>query len=174
MNRLALFAVALPLTILAAWVTRLNWLERSATEVRLGVSGFDPRDLLAGHYLTYTVNYGPITPCPQDHELEFSDTCVCLTENVATKTHETTWAGACDSRPRECTLFLAGQCRYDRFEANIERFYFPETFQSVLAVVPDKSTISVAVTPTGQGIVTGFAVDGVDVLDYAKTRTNEQ
>src|SRR5690606_16954027 len=55
MNRSALFAIAFPLAVMGAWLARLDWLERSGTPVQLAVTGFDPRDLLAGHYLTYTV-----------------------------------------------------------------------------------------------------------------------
>lgn len=173
MNKLTIFSVVLPIAVLGGWLARLDWLESSGTKVRLAVSGFDPRDLLAGHYLTYTVNYGPAGDCPQEGAAATATTCVCLAENAASRVHEATWAGPCDVRPLECPLYLEGECHYGRFTANIERFYFPDTFRSTLAVVPDKSTITVALTPTGDGIVTGFAVDGVDLLDYAKTHPAE-
>jgi uncharacterized membrane-anchored protein len=168
MNKLAVFAVALPMAVMGGWLARLVWLDHSGTEVRLPVTGFDPRDLLAGHYLTYTVDYGSAGVCPQAVDNEVFETCICLAADTATKTHAATWSGACDSRPTACSLFIKGDCEYGRFTANIERFYFPETFQTALAVVPEKSVISVKVTPTGDGLVTGFAVDGVNVLDYVQ------
>lgn len=167
MNRFALFAVAFPLVVMGAWLARLESLEHSGTPVRLAVTGFDPRDLLAGHYVTYAVSYGPLSSCP-DEKSDPIATCVCLAENSATRLHQATWAGDCSERPATCGPFIKGTCRYGRFDANIERFYFPEAFQSTLAVVPEKSTITVVLRPTGEGLVTGFAVDGVQLLDYAK------
>lgn len=169
MNKTTLFAVGLPIAVLGAWLAQLEWRESSGTTVRLAVRGFDPRDILAGHYLTYTVDYGPAGDCPRQGSTETPKTCLCLTENPATQLHEATWAGPCDVRPLECPLYIEGECNYERFTANIERFYFPETFRTALAVVPEKSTISVVVQPDGQALVTGFAVDGVDLLDYAKS-----
>lgn len=173
MNKSTIFAVTLPLAVLAAWEARLEWLIHSGTTVNLAVGGFDPRDLLAGHYLTYSVNYGSNPPCQQDYIAAEAreDTCVCLSENASTKTHESTWAGACDERPAQCGTFIKGTCVYTMFSANIERFYFPESFRSTLAVVPEKSTVRVVVTQSGQAFVTGFAVDGVDVVEYAKSHT---
>lgn len=168
MNRSALVAMAFPLAVMGAWLARLDWLERSGTPVQLAVTGFDPRDLLAGHYLTYTVSYGPMNTCPPEDVAGPIETCVCLAENSETRIHEATWAGDCSERPATCGAFIKGTCRYGRFDANIERFYFPEAFQSTLAVVPEKSTITVVLRPTGEGLVTGFAVDGVQLLDYAK------
>lgn len=170
MNRTAIIAVALPLTVLGAWLARLSWIENTGTKVRLEVTGYDPRDLLAGHYLTYTVNYGPAADCPLEGVSETTAMCICLVENLDSKLHEANWSGPCDVRPEECPVFIEGRCNYGRFTADIERFYFPETFQTQLAVVPQQSSITVALTSEGKGLVTGFAVDGVDVLDYANSR----
>lgn len=173
MNKSTLFAVALPLAVLLAWETRLEWLIRSGTEVRLAVNGFDPRDLLAGHYLTYAVDFGPENLCPQSFSGtdEGQETCVCLSENATTGVYQATWSGACDESPAQCGPFVKGTCLYGMFASDINRFYFPESFQSSLAIVPEKSTIRVVLTSEGRGIVTGFAVDGVDVLEYAKSHT---
>jgi hypothetical protein len=170
LNKTTLFAVAFPIAVLGAWLAQLNWRESSGTHVRLAVRGFDPRDVLAGHYLTYTVDYGPAGDCPREGATDVPKTCMCLSQNPTTQLHEATWAGPCDVRPLECPLYLEGECRYERFTADIERFYFPETFRSELAIVPEKSTIDVVVQSNGQALVTGFAVDGVDLLDYAKSR----
>lgn len=171
MNKSALFSIALPIAVLGAWLLRLTWAEHSGTQVRLAVTGFDPRDLLAGHYLNYTVDYGPAGDCPREGAVDAATPiCVCLVENAGTQLHEANWTGPCDVRPNECPVFVEGKCRYGRFTADIERFYFPETLQSELAIVPEKSAITVALGSDGRGVVTGFTVDGVDLVDYAKSR----
>lgn len=170
MKRSVVFAIVLPLTAMGLWLAQLTWQQGAGVEVRLPVTGFDPRDVLAGHYLTYTVDYGDLDVCPREDSGEPRQTCVCLTEDASTGLHFGTWAGACIARLKDCTLFLRGECHFGRFEANIERFYFPEEYRSVLAVVPAKSAITVAVRSTGDGIVKGFSVDGKDLLDFAKAQ----
>jgi uncharacterized membrane-anchored protein len=172
MNRATLFAVAFPIVVMSGWVGTLTWQQHSGTEVRLPVTGFDPRDLLSGHYLTYTVDYG-MPVCPTGADLAATPTCVCLVENAETKNHEASWAGSFSERPASCAVFLNGECSYGRFQAHIERFYFPDRFQTELAVVPERSTITVVVRASGDGMVTGFAVDGVDLLEYARKHSTE-
>lgn len=171
MNRAAFFGVAFPIAVLAGWALQLEWAVRHGTEVRLAVRGFDPRDLLAGHYLTYTVDFGPIEVCPGDNYGDVREKCVCLVEGT-NQLHEANWVGACSERPADCRTFIRGACRYSRFDARIDRFYFPESYTSELAVVPERSAVKVVVRPSGDAIVTGFTVDGVDVLDYARTRSS--
>jgi uncharacterized membrane-anchored protein len=169
-NRKALLGVVFPIVVLLGWLGQLVWLERTGAEVRLPVRGFDPRDLLAGHYLTYAVDYGPLEICAREGYVETESTCVCLAQSTVSRLHEASWAGACSERVDACPVFIKGTCNAGRFEADIERFYFPETYSSELAVVPEQSSIEVSLTASGQGLVTGFYVGDVELVKYAKTR----
>lgn len=170
MNRAALFGIAFPIAVLAGWALQLEWAVRNGTEVRLAVRGFDPRDLLAGHYLNYAVDFGPMEVCPADN-WDVAEKCVCLSEGN-NQLHQANWVGACEARPTHCSVFIRGACRYGSFDANIDRYYFPESYSAELAVVPERSAIKVVLRPSGDALVTAFMVDGVDVLDYARTQSN--
>ena len=45
--------VILPVAAMALWLISLNVALTRAREVTLAVTGYDPRDLLSGHYLRY-------------------------------------------------------------------------------------------------------------------------
>jgi len=168
MKLAAISAVIFPLLVMAAWVGRLEWTKHYGAEVILEIQGYDPRDLLSGHYLRYRVNYGPKGNCPDRYQKSSGPVCFCL-EKTASEIYEATWAGQCSDRdPNSCGIYIRGNCHYGHFSANIERMYFPERFTKELAVVPPKAVIKVRLSDSGQGQVTHLLVDGVDLIEYAR------
>lgn len=49
--------MALPIIVLFCWVSALQLSRSTAEKIVLPVSGYDPRDLLSGHYLRVRVRY---------------------------------------------------------------------------------------------------------------------
>ena len=162
-------AVLLPLAVMAIWTVSHEWAARHGELVEFPVSGYDPRSLLSGHYLTYRVEYGLDSMCrsgfPQDH-------CLCLAVASSGREARANWEGSCEQKPVVCSLWIRGQCGYDGFAAGIERFYFPEKYSEALARVPPKATIRVRVSPTGVATVTDFLVDGKPIADFVKAAKN--
>ena len=159
--------IVLPILVIAFWISTYVFSVRTGRVVRLQIEGFDPRDLLSGHYLRYNVQYGMDIPC-QNKERR----TVCFTpgdDGIWTVDSNMTY----DASP-SCDVFLHGTCRYSRFEAGIERYYFPEEFKRQLAVVPPASTIDVAITPDGKGIVKALHVDGQPVLEWVREQPEKK
>ena len=171
--------VVVPVLVMLVWTANHGWRASHGERVELSVQGYDPRDLLAGHYLQYTVDYGAeAPPCPFIASLEPTvqeaniqeppePQCVCLTRYPNSARHVAVWSGGC-SDMTHCPIFVRGRCVGSRFEAGIERFYMPEGYQSRLAVVPEKSSIVVSVSPDGEAHVLDFLVDGIPVSRYAQ------
>lgn len=159
----AWLAVLVPLAVMLGWAGYHAATVARGVKVRLRVEGFDPRDLLSGHYLRYRVDYGLDGICAGQAE----PTCVCLERPGGGEPARAGWTGSCEARP-DCHLWLRGRCSSSRFEAGIERFYFPETLARPLAVVPPDATIEVALDGRGGGIVSGFFVGDEPLLDYAR------
>jgi uncharacterized membrane-anchored protein len=169
MNRRALlFVVALPVTYMAFWLASLALVVSSAKEITLRVEGYDPRDLLSGHYLRYQVNYGISIPNDLAND---GDICACFDEEPATPA-SARWIGSCaEMKDDECPLHIRGRVGWgSRFEAEIERYYIPEQYAEQLQRVPENTTIRVAVPTNGRAIVRGMYVDGVDIVEWAKRR----
>lgn len=163
--RWVLASLLLPIVVLAGWVVRLETARNAGREVVLAVQAYDPRDLLAGHYLQYAVDYGS-TPCDGVMETSATDVCVCLDDAVPPQTSRANWAGACSMRPNDCATFISGRCEYARFVAGIERFYIPEAYAPKLTQVPAHSTVKVRVVGDGSALVNEFLVEGVPLSEY--------
>lgn len=69
MHRVILFRVALlfPLVVLLVWILSLQYSVLYGNSVTVAVTGYDPRDLLSGHYLALTPDWSK-TDCTQFEE----------------------------------------------------------------------------------------------------------
>lgn len=54
----------LPLICLMSWTVFLSVTRNQGTEVKVAVMGYDPRDLISGHYIAYQIDWGK-TDCTQ-------------------------------------------------------------------------------------------------------------
>lgn len=166
MNR-TLVAVVVPILVLVLWVAKLQLGATTGAEVTLSITGYDPRDLLAGHYLRYRVSYDLETLCAKASK---EPTCVCLEYSSDAQRHQATWAGSCEElSSKSCgPLFLRGVCDESRFVAGIERYYIPEAYSEVLATVPGDASIRVKLDGDGSSQVTAMYVGAERVEDYAQ------
>ncbi|MFW7380262.1 MAG: GDYXXLXY domain-containing protein [Oligoflexus sp.] len=169
----AAMAVFLPIAALSFWLMDVHRSAQNSLRIRLPIEGFDPRDLLSGHYIRYQINYGSTELCQQEDAPDV-ETCVCLSQHG--KWHEADWAGQCSLRPPNCELYIKGHCDH-RFTAGIERYYIPEELSPWLQILPQDSNLDLAVDKSGRAIVRGIFVqteDGeISLLDYAKSKQSE-
>ncbi len=168
---------ALPFFVLSLWVYRLLHTVTHGDSIVLKVAAYDPRDLLAGHYLQYTINFAPdgFTPTedtsfrPCDVKSEAPERCICLKRGSGMEPASVQWMGACaEELLANCKTYLKGQCDNSRFETGLERFYFPDEYSTKLQRAPEGSTILVKLDGNGGGLVTDFFVNGVPLLEYVR------
>lgn len=153
MNKRTLLLVALILPIAALMVNA--WMKSaqrsSGEEVILPIEGFDPRDLLSGHYLLYRVNFGLDSSCTE----QGAEAAVCL--RPERKMY------ARNELPENCELFIQGYCDDSAtFVAGIERFYIPEEYAEALEKqVRDKQgEIVLSVDSQGNAAIRDLLIDG--------------
>lgn len=118
-----LLALLLPIAVLAANAWLSHQQRGQGDTVVLPIRGFDPRDLLSGHYLTYEIDYGinADTACPASD----IEAVVCLSPEAQ--------VFPSDELPASCTQFISGNCDNDaRFITKLERFYIPEQYAKSL------------------------------------------
>lgn len=67
---------AIPFLCLLAWTLQLTWQRSHGQEVKVAVMGYDPRDLLSGHYIQYQIDWSR-TNCHQfnDGKCPHEDFC---------------------------------------------------------------------------------------------------
>lgn len=173
MNRV-LISVLFPIISLLIW---LGTIERNISQgqlVRIRAEGYDPRDLLAGHYINFTLNPGAVDPCKEVTEYNNPDNerCVCLAPDDGGIYHTTYWGGRCEERPSNCSTYLIGSCRWHRFTAGIERYSIPERFAPVLQRVPEHSSVIISIN-SGQAKVVQFLVEESTLEEYAEGKLRE-
>lgn len=108
-----LFAILLPIVGLLGFMLHKQQVVSQGTRVVLPITGYDPRDLLSGHYLIYNVNYGVSPMCAAGADMV--EAYFCLVDRSFRF-----------GPVRDCALAIAGLCESSRFVAGIERFYVPQ------------------------------------------------
>ncbi len=63
-QNIKIILAAAPLLFLALFAATLSFLHAGLPEVTVRISGYDPRDLLSGHYIAYTIDWDN-TDCTQ-------------------------------------------------------------------------------------------------------------
>ncbi len=102
-KKFILFSLALPIVALAGLALQRSMNLSSGREVTLPISGYDPRDLLSGHYLIYAIDYNTPKLCSDLSEVT-GTYYVCPAESRF------------DTRkPSNCSYYIKGICRGGRF-----------------------------------------------------------
>ncbi|HNR89044.1 MAG TPA: GDYXXLXY domain-containing protein [Spirochaetota bacterium] len=140
-------ALAVPVAALLALAAYKAHIYHRGAEIVLPITGYDPRDLLAGHYLTYRVEYGIEGLCESSRTRAG---CICF------DTDGNRFIDDCaGDPPAVCYPFVRGECRNGRFVAGIERYYIPEAKAASLdsRVRKGGAKIRIAVSPSGRSVV---------------------
>lgn len=156
---LVLISVIIPILGLAGLALQKAIIVEGGVPVKFPISGYDPRDLLAGHYVTYQVEYGMDDLCHLNEHQESQalnagsvPTCLCFTD-IST-VPPLGYSESCDN-VQHCDLYLKGECNYHQFTAGIERFYVNELKAADIdtTVRQGKSRIVVKIDSLGSAIV---------------------
>jgi hypothetical protein len=154
-RRLAL-ALLLPLLGLLALVVRAEWILVHAPTWRFEIEGRDPRDMLKGHYLAFTLKlrFDEKGPLCGGERLD-PRCCLCLTRDGTTNTDPYARQVECDAA-RSCDGWLASDAVRDL------RYYASEEDALRLAALLQERpmTVSMSVDAEGRPAHLELFVDG--------------
>ncbi len=171
--RVIQIAVAVPIISLLLWCGLLEYNALSGEIIKVRAIGYDPRDLLSGHYLRFQLDLLEYGQCSGNAAPNSTSRCVCFEREESSDRHRPMWAGACDVRPGSCTVFLKGVCEYGRFRWGAEQYFIPEQLAPALQTVPPESSALIAVSKNGGGQIVGFLVGEELVESYASRKVAE-
>ena len=142
-------ALAVPILSLTALAGYKKYKLSFGKEIRLPVQGYDPRDLLSGHYLIYRVDYGAKDPCSE--AAGNRDLFLCLEPRKFSF-----------ESPANCSTLIRGVCKDGRFEAGIEKFFVPEEKAKILEkmLLSQPAEIILSVPETGRAQVKNLLING--------------
>ena len=120
-------------------------------QITLPITGYDPRDLLSGYYLTYTVEYDIEQICHNKKYREDKVAYICLKPKKFSYT-----------KPYPCDLFIKGVCNKTVFKAGIERYYVPKGNAKRLEKVvrSNKASIVLSVPKNGDAQIKDLLING--------------
>ena len=147
-------ALIFPILCLAGFVLWNVWVAAQGQKLTLPIRGFDPRDLLAGHYLAYRIEYGFESLCTGSKNQHEKKTYICFAPKKI--------LGA---RPQaaECRKYLKGVCKNGRFETGLDRFYIPQKHARKLeqAVINKRGEVILSLDGIGGAAITDLLIDGL-------------
>jgi uncharacterized membrane-anchored protein len=139
-------ALLLPIVAFAGLTVRAELSRASGPVFRVAITGYDPRDLLQGHYLRYRIQW------PADGTCDAVTCCLCLrTSGVHTKVE-------CSVAARTCDAQLSRQMVEQGREFFIQEDAGPALEQ---AIRREGGTMDLNVTPNGQIRVHELFIDDV-------------
>lgn len=132
-----IFTLFLPIVVLTGMVFVHHWNKNNGVEYVIPITGYDPRDMLRGHYLTFRYDWNWRVKAPQKYSCYKEDCGVCLDSNGDA---QTVFNPLVDVRFKdtECPVFLKGHVKYGRFYPggdkaySLQRYYIPEKYAEEL------------------------------------------
>ena len=108
---LLIAAVVFPIVVLLGVMLSKQAQLSQGSQVVLPIAGFDPRDLLSGHYLTYRINYGASPDCYRVQG-GGQKLYACLSEEFGPENfYRARFIGQDDMADSGCSLFHRRQMR---------------------------------------------------------------
>lgn len=172
-KRNLLIALIIPVAVFITLTFYKQIKVRMGDEIILPITGFDPRDILSGHYLIYSIDYGLENNdfCSQDDNSNI-ETLLCLKKdrNKPGVYHSTIneYVSEQNQGNTDCDAIIKGLCRDRRFTADIEKFYIPEEYADTLdeAVRNSKGAIVLSVTKSGSAAIKDLLIEGRSWKEY--------
>ena len=137
-------------------------------EIIIPIVGYDPRDLLSGHYLIFRLDLNDDNFCRGDYE-NTSDVHMCVNQLDNNKV-DSHIINPDDYPTESCDVILKGRCKRGRFTAGIERFYIPEQYSRPLdrIIRQGKGKLVVSVDGHGKASIKDLLINDRSWLEYIK------
>lgn len=164
-TKILLFA---PIFVLLGWVLSVQSMISSGIKMELPVRGYDPRDILAGHYLSVEVDFDGF---PSECQVKDDDN-----KSLRWKRRDAFFCASSGrivlERTGGCDTFIKGHCWYNRFHSNISRFYVPEKMSRPLekAVRNKENTpmLRVSIAEDGKAYPLDLILQGMPFKEWLK------
>ena len=158
-SRALLFSLALPIVALGAMIVRSEITSRTGRPWVIAITGYDPRDLVRGHYLSYRLAFQWDEPAER---CTAAACCYCLRGPAGSEPRVRKVAcdevASCDSSFREAEL------------DHLQQFFIPEDRGAELEreIRSRKATLRVRVSGGGSVVIQDLLLDGRPWRDVVK------
>lgn len=175
-HSLKVLVLILPIAVMTLFIAGNLYNQQAGQSWRIPITGYDPRDLLRGHYLTFRYDWNwkeEQRSC--DHE----ECVLCLSPSEG---FTNPYASITDRNAvGQCQSFIEGRFYYgSRFEIGdpqgyrLRRYYIPEQHAKKLDSMlrfnegEYKFEVSLRVNKSGKAFIQGMFIDDVPLEDWVK------
>lgn len=169
LNKKLVFSLLFPIGCLVLLTAYKHIKIITGIEMTIPIEGYDPRDLLSGHYLTFQLDLDQEEYC--DREEDRDPVYLCLDqESFDDELYEHEIFSLIRFPSGECKAVLKGRCNDGRFLAGIERFYIPEAHGYTLdrVIRKGKGKILVAIDQKGKAVIKDLLINDKSWKAYVK------
>ncbi len=167
-NKKVLIAVAIPFLVLCLLIIRAEYHIISGEQWKFEITGYDPRDLLRGHYLRFRIAYDWDT---KEDSCSVQSCCLCLTraDQSAPKVKKT----SCDVAQTQCDGFMLS-----KYQNTLKRFYISEDeakrAEKLLqqAQTNNDAYLAVSINARGEPRIVDLLIGDQPINDLLKTTGN--
>ncbi|MDE0091698.1 MAG: GDYXXLXY domain-containing protein [Oligoflexia bacterium] len=165
---LVIIAFVFPILILMG-MTGINYFYLKTSEERVfSIRGYDPRSLLSGHYLTFSVDYGgDCSSLKQKTKGKTKQKKCPLKAHICLEPEKIT---GFSHKPNEsCSLFIKGKCSCfnSNFSTKNNRYYVPEKqakkLEKLLMDRENKREVVLSITKKGHVMVKDIHINGTSI-----------
>jgi uncharacterized membrane-anchored protein len=143
-RRLLAVMAVVDVLVFGGWIAREETV-RTGERIALPVYGYDPRDLLSGHYVQFRLVAGRETEALSPQE---GSVAACLERGADGMHHVTHLRG-----PKEACTFITGASRPYNVDFGVDRFYVDERRANEVGRVAEGPTTYLVVTVDGSGTI---------------------
>lgn len=168
-NKRLLVSLLFPILALVALTGYKAYKQIAGVQLTIPITGYDPRDLLSGHYLTYRLDFKQHI-CPGYNLENQMFVCVVQLDNYLSASEVSSPSRS--SNP-ECTAIIRGNCDQGRFTAGVERFYIPEQHSVQLDRIvrgwganANRAKLVISVDRHGKAVAKNLLIDDKPWQDY--------
>ena len=163
-RRYVIVALVLPLLAIAIGIVRAELFLSHARDFVFEIGGYDPRDLLRGHYLQFRLQVEPLS-VREACDDSSGACCLCLTR-VAEDAVPYAERASCTTARSSCDAAL-----HTRYLTEPQRYYIPEQRARELerrlieAMPQRRAQVVLAIDREGGAQIRELRIDGEPILD---------
>lgn len=162
-RNLVIVALVLPLLVIGLGIVRAERHLATSASWLFEVDGYDPRDLLRGHYIQFRVDLHEEAPLDACDDNQSDRCCLCLTPTSAQNPPRVQRA-TCERAQSQCEGVLQ-----TRYLSELRRYYIPEEDASKLeqqfrdAAQERRALLRVAIDDAGKPQIESLLVNGEEI-----------
>ena len=169
-----LISVILPILVLSGLIIKTEVEINQSKHLMLTVEGYDPRDLLRGHYINFRYKWD-FDEIKTSHFVSLNkdyfkqDIYLCISKGSKVYPILLSSIDECDFKIIGNLRNPDGKGQYD-FTLGIEKYYVPEKYSKLLEdeLRSKKSQIKLAVNSQGRAVIMQLYIEGVPWQEIAR------